>query len=257
MILEKKTLDYIRSQVSTKVLGVYLSGSHLNGLADQNSDTDYYVVTEPEFDSLIFNRRKGKQEHGEIDFKQVDLFQFVSSIYKSNPNVLELFYKKPLFTDELFSMMAGFLFDRKDDLLTLNPEHWRKACLGQMKHCYLNVAKKQGSTANGRIGKDLVQFMKAFSYLSCTLDGQGIGEAIDLNKETGMMAGNVKGYSKVPDEERAEIAEFMKSQLDEIQGEEDLNEDVNSELLAELMDAAKRTYTILCVSELSGLRAVE
>ncbi|WP_334427200.1 MULTISPECIES: DNA polymerase beta superfamily protein [unclassified Levilactobacillus] len=256
MELTKETLTYLKRQSPNRILAVYLSGSRLNNLADEDSDTDYYVVTEPEFDSLIFNRRKGKQNHNEIDFKQVDLFQFVNSIYKSNPNVLELFYKQPLYVNPMFIRMSEFLSENKDRLLTLNPDHWRKACLGQMKHSYLNVLKQQGSTAKGLIGKDIVQFLKAYSYLSATLAGKGLGDSIDINTETHGFASEMKSYDVVSDEERNQVATFMKNQFEDIQKQPDLN-DTDTGLFIELLDIAKQTYTILCVSELSGLKAVE
>ncbi|WP_407886002.1 nucleotidyltransferase domain-containing protein [Levilactobacillus sp. N40-8-2] len=257
MKLSNKLLKYFQEQLPTKVLAIYLSGSRLNDLADENSDTDYYVVTEPEFDSLIFNQRKGKQNHGEIDFKQVDLFQFVNSIYKSNPNVLELFYKEPLYTDELFTMMAGFLHKNRDDLLKLNPDHWQKACMGQMKHSYLNIKKNQGATAQGHIGKDVVQFMKSFVYLEASKEENSLSKVIDLNEATDGMALVMKKSTVLSDEGSAKMVTFLEDRMNEAQEFVTAGEVVNSELLEMLMDVTKRTYTMVCVSELSGLKVVE
>ncbi|WP_143464111.1 DNA polymerase beta superfamily protein [Levilactobacillus enshiensis] len=256
MRLDTKTLKYLRENVTTKVLAVYLSGSRLNGLADKNSDTDYYVVTEPEFDDLIFNRRKGKQDHGEIDFKQVDLFQFVNLIYKSNPNVLELFYKKPLYSDDLFMVMANYLYKHRDEFLELNPVHWQKSCLGQMKHCYLNIKKNQGATAQGHIGKDVVQFIKAFAYLEASYETGSLDKAIDLDKVTSGLASSFKATTEFSDEGRVKLLTSLEGRMVEAQNF-DLDNEVDWELLEQLMDVTKRAYTILCVSELSGLRAVE
>lgn len=257
MKLSDELLNYFQDQLPTRVLAVYLSGSQLNNLADEDSDTDYYVVTEPEFDSLIFNQRKGKQNHGEIDFKQVDLFQFVNSIYKSNPNVLELFYKEPLYADDLFSTMRDFLLKHRDDLLKLNPDHWQKACLGQMKHSYLNVNKNQGATAQGHIGKDVVQFLKSYAYLEASKEDDSLSKVIDLNEATDGMALVMKKSTVLSDEGSIKMVAFLEDRMNEAQEFVTAGESVDLKLLEMLMDVTKRTYTMTCVSELSGLKAAK
>ncbi|GEO70461.1 DNA polymerase beta superfamily protein [Levilactobacillus acidifarinae] len=159
-----KTWEYLMGKTSDTIIAVYLTGSHLNNLATKDSDVDYYVITFPRFDDLIFNRRRATQETGDVDFKMMDLFHFLNLMFKANPNVIELLYRDPLYCSDIYLPISTWLMTSRDNLPLLNPKGWEGACLGQMLQIRKRVAVGKKYEGNGSLGKDMIQFNKSYSY---------------------------------------------------------------------------------------------
>lgn len=244
--LPKETLEYMREKTDEPILAVYLTGSYLNNLNVAGSDLDYYVVTFPPFEKLIFNRNeKTKQVTGDIDFKVMDLFHFISLVFKANPNVIELFYNEPLYADATYQVLGEFLSNNREGLPMLNPSGWEKACIGLMIHSYQSFKRNKERQGSGSDGKDAVNFFKAFHYFTYELNKGSLEGVVTFDDDyLRHFALEMKGYENVSDEDRELIASYMNRQIDSaksFQGE--LQKGPSSEtLMHDLVQVTKRTY---------------
>lgn len=150
------------------VLAVYLTGSHLNNLAVETSDVDLYVVLRQNKKNLVFGQFKSGQEHGENDFKYMESYKFVQLLYKTNPNMLELLFKYPLYVHDDFKKMADFLFENKNNVVKMNQERYYSSCYHMLKNNYNKLKNDSGKVLKNQAGKEVMNFYKVyFQATSC------------------------------------------------------------------------------------------
>lgn len=241
MQLTKKQIEYLRSKTDRAILAVYLTGSYLNGIQVEGSDIDFYVVTCPEIEDLVFNQKLTGQHTGKIDFKTADLFHFAKLICKSNPNMIEMFYHEPLYQHPAYKKLGSWLTSNRDELPMINPSGWTNALIGQMKGSARSIAKGKDYQGNGSAGKDLIQFMKAFSYLSDYYEHRSLD--VVFRGAMHVLATKVKsGRNKLLDAERIESVYKLNDTLEMVESRPIVLGDPDMELLNGLLAMVKYTF---------------
>lgn len=163
----------ISDKVNRQILAIYMAGSHLNNLDTPDSDFDYVVVTKPNVEDLVDGNHNGSQTKGELDAKVYSLFHFVSLIKKSNPNIVELLYRFPLYVDEDFEPFAHYLHYNSDKIAKINVDRLLKSCQGTMMS---NLKKLKSEDKNN--GKKMAQIYKMAMYISQILLNEPLEKAV-------------------------------------------------------------------------------
>lgn len=159
-------------------MAVYLSGSHLHNLENKDSDFDYIVITKPTVEDMVDGWHNGKQSNGELDFKVFNLLHFINLIKKSNPNIVELLYKFPLYVDEDFEPFAHYLHYNSDKIAKMNVLKFSKACQGNMISHF-----KKLKIEDPRNGKKISNIYKMSMYISSMINNENLSDII-LFKDT-------------------------------------------------------------------------
>lgn len=145
-----------------EVLAIYLTGSQLNNLETPSSDVDLYVVIKQNKKNLVFESLVSKQLHGEYDFKYMESYKFVQLLCKTNPNMLEMVYKYPLYVDDSFKSVADLLFERRNEVVTLNLRRYYSGSFHLLKNNYNKLKNGTGKVLTGRAGKEVMNFYKTY-----------------------------------------------------------------------------------------------
>lgn len=127
---------------------------------------------------MVDGWHNGKQSNGELDFKVFNLLHFISLIKKSNPNIVELLYKFPLYVDEDFEPFAHYLYYNSDKIAKMNVLKFSKACQGNMISHF-----KKLKIEDPRNGKKISNIYKMSLYISSMINNENLSDTI-LFKDT-------------------------------------------------------------------------
>lgn len=168
-----KTFEEKEAQLVAEKFGnrglVYLTGSALTKVQNENSDRDYYAFYVPEkLDFVLKDNSKGAQYHNEaFEYKQFMIAHLVNLLLKSNPNVVEMFFEYPLFVSKEEKPMADLLFENREVLSQVDSKRFVKASLGMLTGNLKRMAPDKEYLGNGTFGKELYNYVKAFRYGMC------------------------------------------------------------------------------------------
>lgn len=169
--MDQATFNTFQAKIDRKIAMIYLSGSHLNQLETKDSDIDYVIVTIPSFTDVVSGHYKNKQHHHDIDTKIMNVFQFLTLMKKSNPNMLELLYCRPVYCESSFKPFAAMLFDRRDEIAHLNEQNFYNAALGMIK-------QHADHATLAKMGKSLVNANKAALQLAAVANRLPLDDAV-------------------------------------------------------------------------------
>lgn len=153
---------------SHHVIGVWLSGSKLNGLASDDSDSDFVVLVEDKPKEVLTSTPVSSQqiitvdEHT-CDIKEYSIFQVWRLIRKGNPNLIEPFMVDPLAYDKDDPFVSQFI-DAKHDILYYDIPRFVKSCLGMA-----NGLHKRYNNGNATL-KNFIQTIKNLNYAKQLLE---------------------------------------------------------------------------------------
>lgn len=177
-LLPKETFELMKDKTSTEILAVYLTGSHLNNLNNENSDVDYFIIRKPTFEEVVSGNYSGGELSDGMDAKVYNLFHFVNLMKKSNPNLLEVLFKYPLYTSDSYKPLADQLYNNRDSIIKMNVDHLIASCLGMMIQ---NIKRlKEGSSKNGKV---LVNFYKAFYQIDALAGNRSLEDVVVFKDE--------------------------------------------------------------------------
>lgn len=151
-----------------EVAAVYLTGSRLNNLHTELSDVDLYVLLHQDKESLWLSKPVSRSTSGEFDFKVMEVGHFARLLMKMNPNLLEMLQFEPLYCSELFSELANFLFENRDNLLNMNRGRFFSGAYHLTNN---NVRDLKNGKLSGKQGKAFVQGKKAYLQLLDASEG--------------------------------------------------------------------------------------
>ena len=135
-LIDKGTQLINKDMIPHKVLGVWLSGSKLNGLSTDKSDTDLIVIVEDTSKEIMTGQPLSKQmvfknEDNHFDVKMYGVTQVWRMIRKGNPNFIETFMEKPLAINEADPFILTLSESRTiAKILHYNLPRFFKSCLG-------------------------------------------------------------------------------------------------------------------------------
>lgn len=160
-LVAKGTQLISKDMIPHKVLGVWLSGSKLNGLSTDKSDTDLIAIVEDIPKEIMTGQPLSKQmvfEDGDnhFDIKMYGVIQVWRMIRKGNPNFIETFMEKPLAINEADPFMLTLGESQTiAKILHYNLPRFFKSCLGMAN----GVLKRKNATI-----KDYLQVIKNLKY---------------------------------------------------------------------------------------------
>ncbi|MDR3241058.1 MAG: nucleotidyltransferase domain-containing protein [Lactobacillaceae bacterium] len=172
-VTNEQITDYLISVAPKQIEAIFQTGSRLNGLAVDDTDYDLMVITRPFVDpnDFVSDRAYSKEARylpeatgfaNELQVKYYDARKLYQLIIKSNPNMLYVLYRKPIYlakndeTAELFNE----LFDNLELLSSINKTQFFNALKGQF-----NRQKNMQFADNPkRYNKALIQSLKFLHY---------------------------------------------------------------------------------------------
>lgn len=200
------------------VEAIYLTGSALNNLMVEGSDIDLYVVLKQNKLNLIMCELLSGQEHGEEqDFKYMESFKFLQLLAKTNPNALELLFKKPIYVSESFKKVSEYLYEHKLEVIAINKERYFSSGYSMMKTNFTKLLNGSGRVATGKAGKEVLNFYKTYYQLKAYHEGKSLEKFVVFEgtlKEELLEYKTTKAYSKV---EKEILLEKMEKELSEIE----------------------------------------
>lgn len=166
-----------KDMIPHKVLGVWLSGSKLNGLSTDKSDTDLIAIVEDTPKEIMTGQPLSKQmmfedEDNHFDIKMYSVTQVWRMIRKGNPNFIEVFMEQPLAINEADPFMLTLGESQTiAKILHYNLPQFFKSCLGMANGAF----KRKNATI-----KDYLQAIKNLKYAQYMLIFPGT-ERLDPN----------------------------------------------------------------------------
>lgn len=241
--MTKNTLENTLNEVFNKfgkdrISAVYLTGSRLNNLFTAESDYDLYVVLKQSKENLVFGVYESGQLTGEHDFKYMESYKFLQLIFKSNPNMTEMFTKGPLYVSEEFAELASYLYAHSEDLAYINPRRYFSGGYHLLKNNYNKLKNGSGKVAKARAGKEVANFYKTYYQLVALANKEDFKETVFLTGERREFLLNLKKVETFTAEERAELLEDMENKLDELLliKEKFTDVDMNKEVVSALIN---------------------
>ena len=160
-LIDKGTQLINKDMIPHKVLGVWVSGSKLNGLSTDKSDTDLIAIVEDTPKEIMTGQPLSKQivfenDNNHFDVKMYGVIQVWRMIRKGNPNFIETFMEQPLAINEADPFMLTL--DESQTIakiLHYNLPRFFKSCLGMAN----GALKRKNATI-----KDYLQAIKNLKY---------------------------------------------------------------------------------------------
>lgn len=152
---------------SHHVIGVWLSGSKLNGLASDDSDSDFVVLVEDKPKEVLTSTPVSSQQIITVDghtcdIKEYSVLQAWRLIRKGNPNLIEPFMLDPLAYDKEDPFMTQFI-QVKHDILYYDMPRFVKSCLGMEDGFHKRYNNGKATR------KDFIQTIKNLIYAKVLL----------------------------------------------------------------------------------------
>lgn len=180
----EKTLETILQDINNVGL-VYLSGSHLTNTNGENSDYDYYVFVLPskkQFMTKQMNKGHDFKINGS-DVHVLYMSHFYQLLKKSNPSIMELLVKKPVYASQKCQEFADYLYNNRNSLISsLNPTGFLLACMG-MKDNMLKQAGHIAISGRGDFGKAMFNANRAYRYAKGFIDNEPLDSMVLLHGE--------------------------------------------------------------------------
>lgn len=143
---------------------IYLTGSHLNNLHTKESDVDLFIILKPTKKDVVTNNFVAgslTNSNGD-DFRYMDSNRFTHLLIQTNPNMLELLFRKPLYVDEKFKTFTEFLYENRNELLLLNKERLYSKTYHMIRQNLVKLENSTGKVASGKSGRELLHFYRVY-----------------------------------------------------------------------------------------------
>lgn len=215
----KEAIENVFKFYSKKeVEAIYLTGSALNNLMVEGSDIDLYVILKQSKLSLVMCELISGQEHSEEqDFKFMESFKFIQLLAKTNPNALELLFKKPIYVSESFKEVSEYLYEHKLEIVGINKERYFTSGYSMMKNNYNKLKNGSGRVLIGKAGKEVLNFYKAYYQLKAYHEGKELLPYIVFEGELKKELLDYKKIESYSEEARKLVLSKMEKLLLEIE----------------------------------------
>lgn len=171
-------VKYLKEKYNDNLLAVYLRGSHLYNLNNENSDLDLLVVVRTNLmnavtKNLVSKDKKGPEDSN-FEYKFMDEYSLVGQLAKGNTTTLDSFLKKPLYMNDDFEEMADLLYDNRAGLFYMNHKGTLNSAYGHTRQA-LELAVRLSSkgeldpSSTSRLMKAVASMYKSFAQLESLL----------------------------------------------------------------------------------------
>lgn len=144
---------------------VYRTGSKLTKVNFKDSDSDFYVFYLPSKYEFLSDRDQGKTYHGETwEAKVFNTAHLFSLLKKTNPNLIEIFFAKPVFVSPELKLFSDFVYLHREDLVNVDRKHFVKSAYGMIKSNVSRMSPDKKFLGTGTFGKESYNLLKAYDY---------------------------------------------------------------------------------------------
>lgn len=166
-----------------KVLAVYLRGSRMRGLNEDDSDYDITVLTNPTKRELLTNvvfSQKLRLPQYNVEGNITTTAHFYKLLLKGSPVALETIHAYPFYINKSFKILAAFLYESRKEILRVKTKSY---LLSNIRMCkmHLNRLVKQGDPT--KIGKNLVYAKMVLLQCDSVANGGSLDFGVPFNNE--------------------------------------------------------------------------
>lgn len=231
----KKLFEEVKKE---EVMAVYVSGSYLNNLMVETSDIDLFVVLKQNKYNLVMSQFHSGQNHGEYDYKYMESYKFVQMLVKTNPNMLELVFKYPVYVSESFKPLADFLYENRNEVVRVNLERYYSSSYHMLKNNYNKLKNGTGKVLRNQAGKESMNFYKTYHQVKGFSQGKDMQEFVELSGDLRESLLETKLKQSYTEQEKEQELKKMEKCLEELKdlSEKHVGVQMNFELVDEMVE---------------------
>lgn len=231
----KKLFEEVKKE---EVMAVYVSGSYLNNLMVETSDIDLFVVLKQNKYNLVMSQFHSGQKHGEYDYKYMESYKFVQMLVKTNPNMLELVFKYPVYVSESFKPLADFLYENRNEVVRVNLERYYSSSYHMLKNNYNKLKNGTGKVLRNQAGKESMNFYKTYHQVKGFSQGKDMQEFVELSGDLREFLLETKLKQSYTEQEKKQELKKMEECLEELKelSEKHVGVQMNFELVDEMVE---------------------
>lgn len=231
----KKLFEDVKKE---EVMAVYVSGSYLNNLMVETSDIDLFVVLKQNKYNLVMSQFHSGQNHGEYDYKYMESYKFVQMLVKTNPNMLELVFKYPVYVSESFKPLADFLYENRNEVVRVNLERYYSSSYHMLKNNYNKLKNGTGKVLRNQAGKESMNFYKTYHQVKGFSQGKDMQEFVELSGDLREFLLETKLKQSYTEQEKKQELKKMEECLEELKelSEKHVGVQMNFELVDEMVE---------------------
>lgn len=231
----KKLFEEVKKE---EVMAVYVSGSYLNNLMVETSDIDLFVVLKQNKYNLVMSQFHSGQNHGEYDYKYMESYKFVQMLVKTNPNMLELVFKYPVYVSESFKPLADFLYENRNEVVRVNLERYYSSSYHMLKNNYNKLKNGTGKVLRNQAGKESMNFYKTYHQVKGFSQGKDMQEFVELSGDLREFLLETKLKQSYTEQEKKQELKKMEECLEELKelSEKHVGVQMNFELVDEMVE---------------------
>lgn len=231
----KKLFEDVKKE---EVMAVYVSGSYLNNLMVETSDIDLFVVLKQNKYNLVMSQFHSGQNHGEYDYKYMESYKFVQMLVKTNPNMLELVFKYPVYVSESFKPLADFLYENRNEVVRVNLERYYSSSYHMLKNNYNKLKNGTGKVLRNQAGKESMNFYKTYHQVKGFSQGKDMQEFVELSGDLRETLLETKLKQSYTEQEKKQELKKMEKCLEELKelSEKHVGVQMNFELVDEMVE---------------------
>lgn len=145
---------------------LYLTGSRLIKTNSEYSDYDFYAfITPSKVDYVLRNNDKGKVYKGfGFEVKCFNISHLFNLLLKTNPNVIEMFFAKPVYNKPIYYPLVNYLYANRELLPYINRKHFVASSAGMIKSDINRLKPDKTFNGSGSFGKNIFNLIKAYNY---------------------------------------------------------------------------------------------
>lgn len=166
-----------------KVLAIYLRGSRMRGLNDDDSDYDITILTNPTkkelLTNVIFSERLRFPQYN-VEGNITTTANFYKWLLKASPVALETIHAYPIYTDESFKFLAVFLYENRTEILQ---SRTRSYLISNIKMCKKHLRRLVKQDDATKIGKNLVYARMVLLQCDNVANGGNLDFGVPFNNK--------------------------------------------------------------------------
>lgn len=166
-----------------KVLAVYLRGSRMRGLNEDDSDYDITVLINPTKRELLTNvvfSEKLRLPQYNVEGNITTTAHFYKLLLKGSPVALETIHAYPIYINESFKILAAFLYENRKEILR---DKAKSYLLSNIRMCKMHLNRLVKQVDPTKIGKNLVYAKMVLLQCVSVANGGNLNFGVPFNNE--------------------------------------------------------------------------
>lgn len=174
----------------------------------------------------------------EYDYKYMESYKFVQMLVKTNPNMLELVFKYPVYVSESFKPLADFLYENRNEVVRVNLERYYSSSYHMLKNNYNKLKNGTGKVLRNQAGKESMNFYKTYHQVKGFSQGKDMQEFVELSGDLREFLLETKLKQSYTEQEKKQELKKMEECLEELKelSEKHVGVQMNFELVDEMVE---------------------